>query len=337
MTRSAEVILEVADVTSEALLRQDDEALCDDDLHNAYRSVLGAVAWTVLTLAILAVYIQALQRRAHQPRILDCKRLNVVIRYMKRHKCGLNSICISHPMKLTAFTDAAFKAQPGDPTGLAFRGLAAVLQSDTGGDKPHGGDGRANLIDFTVRRQRRVVRSTFSAELNGLVDSVEQMILLQCTLHQIYCGTNLTPEDMICALEHGALYPPLDVCVDARAVYDAIAATDACDPAECSLKLHLISVRDRMQAGIIRRMYWVDTRDMLADGLTKGGIDRTLLQRISNECRYSTAHECAVHLKASVNSSVATKPSTSAPRRVSAEEEDESALEGGRPGPETTS
>ena len=156
------------------------------------------------------------------------------------------------------------------------------------------------MVDFTVRRQRRVVRSTFSAELNGLVDSVEQMMLLQVTLHQIYCGTTQTPEDMVDMLENGGLYPPLDICVDARAVFDAVAATDTCEPAESSLKLHLISVRDRMFQGIIRRMFWVDTRDMLADGLTKGGIDRTLLHRISNDCRFQAIHECAVHTKVKV-------------------------------------
>ena len=118
---------------------------------------------------------------------------------------------------------------------------------------------KGNLFDFTVRRQRRVVRSTFSAELNGLVDTIESMLLLQATLHQIYCGTDQTPQQLIDLLENGGLYPPVDLCVDARAVFDAIAASDVCDPQECSLKLHLISVRDRMAAGIIRFLFWLDT------------------------------------------------------------------------------
>ena len=81
-------------------------------------------------------------------------------------------------------------------------------------------------------------------------------------------------------MEMGQFYPPIDVCVDAKAVFDAIAASDVCDPADGSLKLHLISVRDRMATGMIRFLYWLDTRCMLADGLTKGGIDRTLLDQI---------------------------------------------------------
>ena len=63
------------------LIGKDDETLCEQDLHDMYRSVLGAVAWTVLTRADLAVYIQALQRKAHAPCIKDCKRMNIVIGY----------------------------------------------------------------------------------------------------------------------------------------------------------------------------------------------------------------------------------------------------------------
>ena len=110
---------------------------------------------------------------------------------MKRHKCGLKSVTLHHPLKLTAFIDHAFKAQFEEATGLALRGSVAVLSEDNTGlgeGKPQGNSGMANLVDFTVRRHRRVVRSTFSAELNGLIDSIWQMFLLQCILHRIYHG-----------------------------------------------------------------------------------------------------------------------------------------------------
>ena len=93
------------------------------------------------------------------------------------------------------------------------------------------------------------------------------------------------------------MYPPLDICVDAKAVYDAIAASDACEPAECSLKLYVISVRDRMTHGLIWDFYWVGTRDMLADGLTKGGIDRLLLHKVSNDCVYECKQIAIGHNK----------------------------------------
>ena len=80
-------------------------------------------------------------------------------------------------------------------------------------------------------------------------------------------------------------------------MYDAVAATDTCEPAESSLKLHLLSVRNRMEIGVIRRLHWVDTRDMLADGLTKGGIDRELLHNVSNNSSFVIKHEALTHSK----------------------------------------
>ena len=89
---------------------------------------------------------------------------------------------------LVGFIDAAFKAQPDEPTGFALRVLAPALQEDNqDNDQPMSLSGKANLADSSVRRQRRVVRSTLSTELNGLVDSIEQLFLLQITLRHIYC------------------------------------------------------------------------------------------------------------------------------------------------------
>ena len=81
-----------------------------------------AVALTVLTRVEVAVYVQALQRRAHAARVTDCSRLNVVMRCMQKHKCGLKSVSLRHPLKLVGFTDVASKVQPDEPIGLALRG-----------------------------------------------------------------------------------------------------------------------------------------------------------------------------------------------------------------------
>ena len=61
-----------------------EEDLVSTQAHEKYRSSLGEVAWTAMTQATLAVYIQSLQRRSHAPRGKDCKRLNMVIKYLKR-------------------------------------------------------------------------------------------------------------------------------------------------------------------------------------------------------------------------------------------------------------
>ena len=43
---------------------------------------------------------------------------------------------------------------------------------------------------------------------------------------------------------------------------------------------HLHYLRELLNLNIVARLVWFDTRDMTADGLTKGSIDREALQKI---------------------------------------------------------
>ena len=92
---------------------------------------------------------------------------------------------------------------------------------------------------------------------------------------------------------------PIELVGDARSVYDAIAASDVCDPAEASLKLHLLSVRARLEAGLIRKLWWCDTRDMVADALTKGGVDRAVILLAMNKGKVLMTHEAIGCVKSS--------------------------------------
>ena len=65
-----------------------------------------------------------------------------------------------------------------------------------------------------------------------------------------------------------------------------MAAPVACELANCSLKFHVDSVADRMLRGSMRKLNRLHTRDVLADGLAKGGIERLLLHRVSNDSVY---------------------------------------------------
>ena len=81
------------------------------------------------------------------------------------------------------WSDSAFKAIPEEGSGLAIRGSCIVLQDseDLNCDGCH-------LIEYLSKRQKRVTRSTFSAELNGLLDNLEQTILIQIAVHEVTHG-----------------------------------------------------------------------------------------------------------------------------------------------------
>lgn len=78
-------------------------------------------------------------------------------------------------------------------------------------------------------------------------------------------------------LDNGELEPPIEGVVDARAVFDAIAAVDVGEIIERGLKLHLLSLRDRLTCRTLSRLWWSDARDMLAAALTKGSVSREQL------------------------------------------------------------
>ena len=89
-----------------------DETLVSQEYHACYMSLLGSVAWLTLTMAVISVYRQACQRRAHAPRAIDCKRLNTLLKYVRRNGIGIWFRKVARPFRLVGVTDAAFKTQP---------------------------------------------------------------------------------------------------------------------------------------------------------------------------------------------------------------------------------
>ena len=70
------------------------------------------------------------------------------------------------------------------------------------------------------------------------------------------------------------------LCVDAMSVLAAMTAEAVRAPAEKSLIGHLLWLRELADRGILTGAAWVDTRDMLSDGLTKGSVDRASIHAV---------------------------------------------------------
>ena len=81
-------------------------------------------------------------------------------------------------------------------------------------------------------------------------------------------------------LREGTLQSPvsLGVIIDAMSVYAATTANHIKIPAEKGLLSHLQYVRELVDRGILKFLAWTDTRDMLADALTKGAVERDRIE-----------------------------------------------------------
>ena len=80
--------------------------------------------------------------------------------------------------------------------------------------------------------------------------------------------------------EHGNWQVPMALAVDAMSVFAAVTATQLKIPTERSLWSHVQYLRELLDTGVLKYLWWIDTRDMWADGLTKGSVDRQLLQEL---------------------------------------------------------
>ena len=69
----------------------------------------------------------------------------------------------------------------------------------------------------------------------------------------------------------------MELCLDARSVFDAVTASTVKVPADKHLFLHVLKLREFLDTKQLARLWWIDTRMMLADGMTKGSVDRAAL------------------------------------------------------------
>ncbi len=75
------------------------------------------------------------------------------------------------------------------------------------------------------------------------------------------------------------MIPPM-LSTDAFSIFAAITATFIKTPAENALLMHVQFLHELLEHDVVFILVWVDTRDMLADGTTKGSVDRSDLHRL---------------------------------------------------------
>lgn len=204
------------------------------------------------------------------------------------------------PNAVVQYTDSGFKAKTD--TGLSVRGLVS-LRVDAGLLKSPS-KGPCHVLEFVSKSQRHVTRSTFSSELFAGTDAVDAGLLTRLALHELQHG-QLDYEKAKKILE-GQLESniQLHAVLDAKSVTSAVTAPYLKVPAEPSLLVHLHWLRQLLQKGVMQGLWWTDTRDMLADGLTKGSVSREALEALANgwfEVRHELTNE-ALKLEANGNS-----------------------------------
>ena len=98
-------------------------------------------------------------------------------------------------------------------------------------------------------------------------------------LHEVQFGscTHARARDL---RENGGWGTVMILALDAMSVYSAVTAANVKEPSEKALYNHVLYLRELLDIGVLHALWWIDTRDMTADGLTKGAVDRTVLHAV---------------------------------------------------------
>ena len=104
----------------------DDEA-ADDDLRHFFMSLVGALAWLILTMPAICVYVAFLQRQAKAPTVGHIITANRLLAWIakNRERLAVWYRRLDGPLRLIVLSDSAFKAQ--DTQGLVMRGCVIML------------------------------------------------------------------------------------------------------------------------------------------------------------------------------------------------------------------
>eukprot|EP00975_Prorocentrum_lima_P035398 7433582-Prorocentrum_lima.AAC.1 len=81
-------MLELSEIDTKHLDVTQPNEDCNPEIHERYRSLLGALAWLLMSRADIAPFVGYILRHAHKPKNKHLKFINRVLRYCKRVKTG---------------------------------------------------------------------------------------------------------------------------------------------------------------------------------------------------------------------------------------------------------
>ena len=257
----------------------DDEDL-DSETQGLYWSLLGGLAWLTVTRADIAVHVGYLQRHTHDTQWRHVRALNTVVKWTRRRSCVIRYESVPSPWAVTSLPDSAFAAQ--EPDCLAIRAvIVMIINVNWTGQL----ENVVGVMEYFTRKQPRVCRSTFAAEISAIDDGVSSSIIIQALLHELIHGP-CTATELAVMVDKGTLLIPLFVGTDNKGAFSALSAHEIKKPAEPHLLYLLRSLRDRIDIHSIWALAWIDTRDMLSDALTKGAISKKAILDVWRTSRW---------------------------------------------------
>ena len=217
-----------------------------------YRSLVGQLNWIATqTRPDIAFDICDLSTAAHSAKVENVLKLNKVLRWAKEESLKIffpKLASISH-CSLECYTDAAF----GNLAGGYSQGGYIIFLKDT--------LNRTCPLAWQSRKIQRAVNEIMAAETLALIDGARAAINLAFTIQQI------TQQDE---------KMKITCWVDNRNLQTSIYSSHQVENKR--LRIDILTIKNMMKKKEIEEVKWVSTHNMLADVLTKRGVNKTKIR-----------------------------------------------------------
>ncbi len=253
--------------------RQTDTSLEPAELEVLMQRV-GALSWiSQNTRPDLAEQVSELQSAQSKGTVATLSECNTTIKVAKDYadEVVLKYVRLAEPLRLEVPADSAFKSK--EEPGLPRWGAAVRIASDA--HEQLGGPG--NLMTWKSQRTKRAVRSTLGAETISQVNAYD----LGSHVRHLLVGSMQRKPSTLPLIDETWLDKgiPMDLITDCQSLWGTKQGHKM--PLEANLLPDLTILRRAQEAGTIRRNIWVNTLDMVADGLTKSLEDMNPLRLLA--------------------------------------------------------
>ena len=213
----------------------------------------GQLNWlSTHTRPDIAFDLAELSGRTSSLKVSDVTKMNKLITKLKNSDIG-----IVYPrmkdvenLRVAVFADASLGNLPDKGSQAGY--LVFLVDCE----------GNAALIDWKSHKIRRIVRSTLAAETLSMSDAVDAAMLIASTWNEFTgCGT----------------LDPVECITDCHSLYDNVNSTKLCT--EKRLRIDIAMLKEMQERGEMV-LHWTDTKEQLADPLTKKGVSTLNLLKV---------------------------------------------------------
>jgi hypothetical protein len=183
---------------------------------------------------------------------------------------------------------ATVPSEPPEIKGYGIRGLC-LLRRGVGRDKKQ----VVHLLESVCKSHRLTIRSRFGADLLAAAHGMDDVYSTVITLAELKHGC-FNASKLKSVRESGGLALKVTLTTDAEGVYKSLTGYDLKAPAEKTLLGHIWWLRELIKIGVITAVQLCDTRDMTADGHTKGRVLRDGLLEVM-QGRQTYRHDLKRH------------------------------------------